>query len=75
MRALQRLRGREQLVEVGHLSGLVAPCVTDRTVAGDQEGRSLGDVLHPVVLVPDSEPPDRVSIPVRDERHVEVERL
>jgi hypothetical protein len=75
-RALQGLRGREQLVEVGHLAGVVTPCAADRTAALDEEGRSLGDVIHAAVLMGDPEAAHRVSVPVREELDVaEVERL
>ena len=75
-RALQRPRCREQLVEVGHLAGIVTPCAADRTAAPDEEGRTLGHVLHPAELVRDPEPARRVPVPVRQELQlVEVERL
>jgi hypothetical protein len=75
-RALQRPRCREQLVEVGHLAGIVTPCAADRTAALDQEARPLGDVLHPAELVRHTKAPDRVAVPVRQELQlVQVERL
>src|SRR5512133_3305117 len=75
-RALQRPRCCEQLVEVGHLAWIVTPCAADRTAALDQEGRPLGDVLHPAELVRDPEAPYRVPVPVRQELElVQVERL
>src|SRR5439155_8085670 len=75
-RALQGLRGREQLVEVGHLAGVVAPCAADRTPALDEEGRSFGNVLHAAEHVRDPESPHGVRVPVGDELDLaEVERL
>src|SRR4029450_9828660 len=75
-RALQGPRGREQLVEVRNLAGIVTPCAAHRTAAPDQEGRSLGDVLHPAELVGDAEPAHGVPVPVGQELNlVEVERL
>ena len=75
-RALQTPRGREQLVEVRYLAGIVTPCAADRTAAFDQEGRSLGDVLQAAELVGDAEPPHGVAVPVGQELDLaEVERL
>src|SRR6266536_6627386 len=75
-RALQGPRGREQLVEVGHLAGVVTPCAADRTAAPDEEGRSLGDLLHAAELERDPEAPRRVGVPVGEKLDIaEVERL
>jgi len=75
-RALQGPRGREQLVEVGHLAGVVTPCAADRTAALDEEGRSLCDVPHAAELVRDAEAPRGAGVPVGEELDVaEVECL
>src|SRR6476620_2095367 len=75
-RALQGPRGREQLVEVRNLAGIVSPCAAHRTAALDQEGRSLGHVLHPAKVVGDPERAHGVAVPVGQELDlVEVERL
>jgi hypothetical protein len=66
-RALQGPRGREQLVEVRYLAGIVTPCAAHRTAAFDQEGRSLGDVLQAAELVSDAEPAYGVAVPVGQE--------
>jgi hypothetical protein len=64
-RALHSPRGREQLVEVGHLAGVVAPCAADRTAALDEEGRPLRHVLHPAELVHNLEAAHRIAVPGR----------
>src|SRR5438132_14070748 len=75
-RALQGPRGREQLVEVGHLAGVVAPCAAHRTAALDEKRGPLGDVLHAPELVRDAEVASRVPVPVRYEANrAQVERL
>ena len=54
-RALQSLRGPDQLVEVGELGVVVPPSAPDRTVLPDQKGRALRHAAHPAEFADDGE--------------------
>ncbi len=54
-RALQSLRGANQLVEVRHLGRVVAPCAADRTVLRDEERASIRDATVPPEVPFDAE--------------------
>ena len=51
------------------------PRLHDRRPVLDQEARAHGDVRHPERLERDAECADRLAVPVREERHVDAERL
>ncbi len=68
------LRSRDDRIDVGELAA-EHPRRADRLAVLDQEARARGDVLHPERRERDAERPDRLAVPVREQRDVDAERL
>src|SRR5829696_3591834 len=72
---VQPAGGDQQLVQVRHLAGGVAPRAAHDRVGVDEERRALRNVAQPAVLVCDAEAVNCFRVPVREQRELEVERL
>src|SRR5204862_6783142 len=74
-RALQSLRGPNQLVEVRDLRVLVAPGSPNRALAVDEESGAPRDVLETPEIPRNAKALHRLAVPVREQSEVQIERL
>ena len=73
--ARQRLRGRDELVEVGHVRVLVPPRSEHRTVLTDEERAPPRHAFHPPPDPRGAEPLRERAVPIGQQRHVDTERF